>query len=209
MIDIVFGAQSAAFRHDIEEMHKLRHRVFKERLDWEVESENGQERDWYDDHNPVYLLYRTADNQIGGCLRLLPTEGPNMLRDTFDMLLDGSPAPAAPTIWESSRFSVDFEIAGDRTESGLNRATCELLCGILEYGLATGLTEIASVFDIFMEKILKRAGWAPKRIGKPQRLGKAIAVAGMFEVSEACLMSVRAAGGIEGPVLRGRVPLAA
>jgi acyl homoserine lactone synthase len=202
MIDLILGEHRKAFPRDIEEMHRLRHRVFKERLDWEVNSEDGQERDWYDNYNPAYMIYRNAENKIGGCLRLLPTTGPNMLANTFDTLLDGARAPASPYIWESSRFSVDFEIAGERSETGLNRATCELLCGILEFGLARGLTDVASVFDIFMEKILRRAGCPAKRIGQPQRLGKAIAVAGLFEISEQALVAARAAGGIEGPVLR-------
>lgn len=86
-------------------MHRLRGRVFKERLDWDVSVAGGLEIDQYDSFKPTYLL--ALEQQVVGCVRLLPTTGRNMLADTFPVLLDGHAAPNAASIWESSRFCVD------------------------------------------------------------------------------------------------------
>ena len=39
-------------------MHRLRGRVFKERLDWDVSVSDGLEIDQYDTFKPTYLLAR-------------------------------------------------------------------------------------------------------------------------------------------------------
>src|SRR3954466_2154793 len=83
-------------------MHRLRGRVFKERLDWDVSVSDGLEIDQYDTFNPTYLLV-VDHRHVVGCVRLLPTMGRNMLADTFPVLLDGNAAPKATGIWESSR----------------------------------------------------------------------------------------------------------
>jgi N-acyl-L-homoserine lactone synthetase len=48
-----------------------------------------------------------------------------------------------------------------------------------------------------------------RRIGKPRALGSTLAVAGYLEVSIESLARVRAAGGLQGPVLWAPVALAA
>ena len=87
----------------LDQMLKLRALVFKERLDWEVEVNDGQERDIFDDQDPLYLLSVDECNNLLGSLRLLPTTGPNMLRDVFSELTPNGRI-ASPLIWESSRF---------------------------------------------------------------------------------------------------------
>lgn len=202
MIELIYGAHRSAFATDFEAIHRLRHRVFFERMGWEVHSADGWEMDRYDDMNPAHLIYRASNGKVGGCLRLLPTTGPNMLANTFPVLLDGAQPPAADDVWETSRFAVDMEIATERTPTGLNRATCELLAGVIEFGLAYGLKQTIAVFDLTMERVVKRAGCPTTRIGSAKRLGKCIAAAGFFDLSERALMSVRQTAGISAPVLR-------
>jgi Bacterial regulatory helix-turn-helix protein, lysR family/Autoinducer synthase len=60
-----------------------------------------------------------------------------------------------------------------------------------------------------MERILRRAGWSLRRIGKPRALGSTLAVAGYLEVSIESLARIRATGGIQGPVLWAPVVIAA
>jgi len=58
-------------------------------------------REYFDDLNPLYLLSVDEGGELLGCLRLLPTTGPNMLRDVFNVLIpDGK--IESPLIWESS-----------------------------------------------------------------------------------------------------------
>jgi acyl homoserine lactone synthase len=132
-----------------------------------------------------------------------------MLRDTFPILLDGAPSPASSTIWESSRFALDLRTDSPKAIHGLAAATYELFAGMIEFGLSRQLTEIVTVTDARMERILRRAGWPLRRIGEPRALGNTLAVAGYLEVSIESLARVVAAGGLQGPVLWAPVTLAA
>src|SRR5687768_18329785 len=64
-------------------MYRLRHEVFHDRLGWEVTTDNGMEHDEFDHADPVYVLAKGDEGEVLGCWRLLPTTGPNMLKDTF------------------------------------------------------------------------------------------------------------------------------
>ena len=208
MMHLITPSYLGAFSNEIAEMHRLRYRVFRERLDWEVQVSGDMEIDEFDAFHPAYLIQRASDNRVQGCVRLLPSTGPTMLRDTFPVLLDGAPAPVSPAIWESSRFALDLPPDTPKTH-GLATATYELFAGMIEFGLSRQLTEIVTVTDARMERILRRAEWSLRRIGKPRALGSTLAVAGYLEVSIESLVRVRAAGGLQGPVLWAPVALAA
>ncbi|MBP1299931.1 acyl-homoserine-lactone synthase [Bradyrhizobium elkanii] len=190
----------AALLHDSElamGMHRLRGRVFKERLDWDVSVRDGLEIDQYDTLKPTYLL-ALEKSDVVGCVRLLPTTGRNMLADTFPVLLDGNPAPRAARIWESSRFCVDTKSAAATAENGLRKATFLLFAAMIEWGQQHDLQAIATVTDLRMERILRRAGWHLDRLGTPRQIGTTNAVAGLLPISEEALGAIRAAGQISG-----------
>lgn len=190
----------AALLHDPEltmGMHRLRGRVFKERLDWDVSVSNGLEIDQYDSFKPTYLLV-LEQTDVVGCVRLLPTIGRNMLADTFPDLLDGNPAPKATTIWESSRFCVDTRTVAATAENGLSNATFLLFAAMLEWGQQRDLQAIATVTDLRMERILRRAGWYLDRLGMPRQIGSTKAVAGLLPITDEALAAIRAAGQISG-----------
>ena len=90
-------------RQTMRRMFRFRHRVFHERLGWEVESRNGLEMDRFDALDPVYMVSENIRKEIDGSWRLLPTTGPYMLKDTFPQLLRGEAAPRDPAVWEISR----------------------------------------------------------------------------------------------------------
>ncbi|QQO23740.1 conjugal transfer protein TraI [Bradyrhizobium diazoefficiens] len=189
------------FVNDLAEMHRLRYRVFKQRLDWDVQVSGNMEIDEFDVLRPVHLLHRSTDGRLQGCVRLLPSIGPTMLRDTFPVLLDGQPAPRSESVWESSRFALDLPPEAPKATSGIASATYELFAAMIEFGLSMRLTEIVTVTDARMERILRRAGWPLRRIGKARPLGNTTAVAGCLEVSPDVLDRIRQAGHISGPVL--------
>jgi N-acyl-L-homoserine lactone synthetase len=208
MMQLITADYCSNFIDSITEMHRLRYRVFKERLDWDVRFSGDMEIDEFDALRPAYLIQRGNDNSVQGCVRLLPSTGPTMLRDTFPVLLNGATAPASPTIWESSRFALDLHRDSHATR-GLAIATYELFAGMIEFGLSRQLTEIVTVTDARMERILRRAGWSLRRISEPCPLGRTLAVAGCLEVSNESLARIRATGGLEGPVLWAPVAVAA
>jgi acyl homoserine lactone synthase len=118
----------------LDAMFRHRKRVFVDQLGWAPAS-GDQERDRFDDLNPMYVIETDSAGDYRGSVRLLPTTGPNMLRDVFHELTpDG--APADPTIWEMSRLC-----------TGRQGALRELIAGLDEFGSAAGLRSYVGVFD--------------------------------------------------------------
>lgn len=188
-------------------MHRLRRKVFKDRLDWDVSVTGDLEIDNFDALGPAYLIIVTGGQDVVGCVRLLPTTGPNMLANTFPALLDGKPAPCSAAIIESSRFCVDTESSAHLAENGLRRATFMLFTAMIEWAQFVGAEKIATVTDTRMERVLRRAGWPLQRLGSPQKIGGTMALAGLLDTSSAARDTVMRAGDMEGPVLAVGAPL--
>ena len=181
-------------------MYRLRHQVFHLRLGWKVAVVNGMELDEYDTQKPFYLLYVRNDGEVGGCVRLLPTTGPYMLKNTFPSLAGQNAIPSSPQIWEASRFAVSTPAV--RNADGWCRASHEMFAAMVEFGLARGITDFMAVVDLRMERILRRAGWPLDRMADPQQVDVTMAVAGRLEVSHRTLASIRKAGRLDGPAIR-------
>jgi len=176
------------------QMHRIRKAVFKDRLGWDVTVSGEFEVDEYDALGPSYLLSIDRYGIINGCVRLLPTTGPNMLRDIFASFVIKAAVPCGERVWEASRFAV----RGNTTaaEAGLSQTTYELLIGVLKFGLSNGITTIACVVDVRMERILRRAGWQLERLGPARRIGNTVAMAGQLDVSEQVLRQLEARVGL-------------
>ncbi len=63
-------------------MHRLRYRVFRDRLNWDVSVSGDMEIDAYDALKPTYIIAVDDSGSVIGCARLLPTTGPMMLGHT-------------------------------------------------------------------------------------------------------------------------------
>ncbi|MDN5005506.1 acyl-homoserine-lactone synthase [Bradyrhizobium sp. GCM10027634] len=201
MIQLITERCYGSFAETLIAMHQLRYRVFKGRLDWDVHTSGDMEVDGFDALHPAYLVQLATDGRIQGCVRLLPTVGPTMLSDTFPGLLAGQSAPSKCSIWESSRFALDIATDAPKGEHAIARATYELFAGMIEFGLSRRLSDIVTVTDARMERILRRAGWPLRRLGNTCSLGNTLAVAGYLEISTEVLTRIRDAGGLAGPVL--------
>jgi acyl homoserine lactone synthase len=209
MIQLITEPWYGDFSNTLIAMHQLRYRVFRVRMDWDVQTSGDMEIDDFDALHPAYLTQLSDDGQMQGSVRLLPTVGPTMLRETFPVLLEGQTAPSSPLIWESSRFAIDLAPDAPNGEHGIARATYELFAGMIEFGLSRSLTDIVTVTDARMERILRRAGWPLRAIGRPRPFGKTMALAGYLEVSTDALERIRSAGRISDPVLWAPVMRAA
>ncbi|AQQ05383.1 conjugal transfer protein TraI [Roseibium algicola] len=201
MIQLISKPWYREFSGEIQEMHLLRHRVFNERLNWDVPAKGGFEIDTYDADCPDYLIMKGATGRIEGCVRFLPTTGPTMLRDTFSNLLDGRSAPEHDSILESSRFALDLPAAAPKGHGGIAVGTYELFAGMVEFALSRGSDRIVTVTDTRMERILRIAGWPLERLGSPKPIGNTMALAGFVDVSKEILDSLRERGGGYQPVL--------
>lgn len=181
MIRIVTKDDTECHVSNLCEMHRLRKTVFNDRLGWDVSVSGEFEIDEYDALGPRYLLSIDRYGALNGCVRLLPTIGPNMLRDIFPSLVTKAAVPRGERVWEASRFAVNRNATA--AEAGLSQTTYDLLIGVLKFGLSNGISTIACVVDVRMERILRRAGWQLDRLGPPRRIGNTIAMAGQLDVS--------------------------
>jgi acyl homoserine lactone synthase len=156
------------------DMHKLRAKVFKERMGWDVPIMSGMEIDGYDAIDPFYMMIYESGGILRGCWRILPTEGPYMLKDSFPELLHGQPAPSDPKIWELSRFAIETE---GRHNFGFSEVALESIGEIIDYGHRMGIEHYVTVTTTAIERLLRRAGVVTSRFGPSIRIGVENAVA--------------------------------
>ncbi len=166
---------------DLWEMHRLRAKVFKDKMGWEVPIMSGMEIDGYDALDPYYMMIRNASNGLCGCWRALPTEGPYMLKDTFPELLYGHSAPENKKTWELSRFAVD---ADGPQGFGFSGMSLDALREIVTFGDKMGIEHYVTVTTTSVERLIRRAGVPIKRYGPPLRIGVENAVALDFDIGE-------------------------
>jgi len=182
-------------------MYELRYDTFHTRLGWQVHTEDHQEFDEFDQAEKVhYILGKAPDGSVDACWRLLPTQGPYMLRDVFPELLDGLPAPCAPDCWELSRFALATdrlaaaENAGN-PQLGFGRLSMSLMTEAGRFALAQGISRYVTVTTAAIERMLKHSGLSIHRIARPQRVGQVLTVVCMIEVDDQTLRAIGLAGG--------------
>ncbi|APO68857.1 autoinducer synthesis protein [Rhizobium gallicum] len=193
------------FAELIDSMHRLRTRVFRDRLNWDVKVRNGLEADEYDQLDPTYILAVSSAGQVAGCARLLPAMGPTMLANAFPQLLSSRRLEAHASMVESSRFCVDTSLAQNHTGGFLHRTTLMMFAGIIEWSIASGFHEIVTATDLRFERILKRAGWPMQRLGAPCPIGNTIAVAGTLPANTESFDRLRPVGYRSATNMRGHV----
>ncbi|MEC5160174.1 acyl homoserine lactone synthase [Janthinobacterium sp. CG_23.3] len=165
---------------DERNMYRLRHSMFRERLGWDVHTQDGMEFDEYDQLNPMYMMAKEGGT-LHGCWRMLPTTGPNMLRDVFSMLLDGE-APCGEDIWELSRFAV---LKQDSTAFGLSTLPIQMMLHVVRLARKYGVNHLVTVTTPAMERMLKHANITPRRLGPVVQMGVARAVALWIDANHA------------------------
>ena len=174
------------------EIFRIRHDVFKVRLDWQVKVQNGMERDHFDDLSPIYLYAQDKKSGAKGCFRLLPTTGPYMLRDVFPELLYGAPAPCAEDIWEISRFGIipGHTVGPESTMASVHRLTKRMLMELMILCFEKGISSVVAVTDVRFERILSRAGFPTVRYGEPLSIGGVPSVAGQGDMTQSSIIQL-------------------
>lgn len=152
-----------------EKVANYRHKVFIERLGWQLQTLDGIEQDQFDRVDTVYVVSRDAQGDVSGCARLLPTTQPYLLGDVFPQLLNGMPIPNSPDVWELSRFAaMDFN-AKTPHETGQfsSPITLALLHEAIAFAAKNGAKRIITVSPVGIERLLKRANVHAHRAGPP------------------------------------------
>jgi len=191
MIVVVEPYNAHEYSDLMDEMFRLRARVFRDRLGWDVQVADGRERDRYDNEGPVYLIYADDESlRVKGSLRLLPTTGPTVLADIFSDTLPDAVHLSAPTIWECTRFCLEDDILSRSHREEALIASTALIAALGEVAISAGIEAIVGNFDSTMLRLYRRIGCEVEVLGSTQRYGRPVYL-GLFPVSEPILRKVR------------------
>ena len=146
----------AWFKH-----HQLRHKVFINRMNWDVPSAEGCEYDQYDTPASRYLLWVDHDQEVRGAVRLMPTTVPYMARDMWPEMFVGEP-PNSDDIWEITRFCCDQDLEPDKRA----RVVTGIVEAIQIFGLKRKISNYVAVMPLSMFRMsIKPTGCAYELIG--------------------------------------------
>jgi len=199
VIYVVDSRNRENYARQIEEMYRIRHRIYVEGRGWSgLRKPDGREVDEFDTADAVYLLGLDAGGAVTAGSRLVPTKKPHLMRDVFPHLVTNCQVPQNDRIYEWTRYFLTSEPAG---RAARRRASGELLCAMFEYGLAAGLTHFSLVCDTFFLPMFREARWKITELGAPAAYAEGICIAVTFEVSEAVLDSTREVRGVCAPSL--------
>ena len=191
MIVLVEKHNAHRYAHLIDEMFRLRARIFRDRLKWDVQVADGKERDKYDDGTPVYIIYADDEGrEVKGSLRLLPTTGPTLLADLFSDTVPDAVHLSAPTIWECTRFCLSDKILDERRQDGICLASTILIVALGEVAISAGIESIIANFDSSMLRIYRRIGCKVEVLGSTSRFGRPIYL-GLFPISAPILCGIK------------------
>lgn len=201
MLIMIDGNNRTQHVQIMDEMYMSRANVFGARRGWDVAVTNDREIDIYDDLDPLYLVSVNSLSGLStGSMRLLPTTSRNMTKEIFSKFFDDDIDIASPLIWECTRFCLHNKNGNSNLSlHQVSRTTSELLIGLCEIGLQSGINQIIAVVDEPMRKILRRARWQPEIIASTTRTGELIH-AGLWDVSPEAAMTMREASGIDSDV---------
>lgn len=175
MIRFMYGNELDAAPELRRSMHMDRSFQFSQRLKWDVSvNDEGEERDQYDQLNPLYIVVEDSNGSHAGSMRLLPTVGPTMVNDHFLHLTDGV-AIQSPMIWECTRLCL-----GPSSTRGTASA---LLAAGAKVMLEFNVLHYVGVFDTRMIRIYARLGASPTIVGCSGNQSDQIAV-GLWEFDD-------------------------
>ncbi|MFN3889423.1 MAG: acyl-homoserine-lactone synthase [Beijerinckiaceae bacterium] len=182
----------------LQDVFRLRKKVFADQLKWEVPVKGDLEFDLYDDLDCVYLATQCpTTGRVSGALRLMPTTGPHLMRDVFAHWFDDPIVLESSTIWEVTRFCIDPDFQkGPYSPRGLNLVSSQLLVGLAEISLRAGLTQVTGLCHRAMINVLKRTRWAPEIIAVSKVPQTGPVYLGLWDVNADVVTTLKTASGL-------------
>jgi acyl homoserine lactone synthase len=190
MIVVVEPHNAEKHGHLLEQMFRMRARIFHDHLGWDVVVKDGMERDKYDEQSPVYIIYTDEDgHRVKGSLRLLPTTGPTLVADFFSDTLPDAASLMAPTIWECTRFCLDDDVWQKNKEEILFASTV-LLVALGDLALRAGIESVIGNFDTAALHLWRRIGCEVEILGSTSRYGRPVYL-GLHPISETVISRIK------------------
>jgi acyl-homoserine lactone synthase len=188
MIYIVSGQDAARYPALMEEVYRLRHRVFVEELGWsDLASADRLEQDQFDGPDAVHHIC-VRDGKVAGYQRVLPTVKPHLLTDVFPELCEG-PAPRGLDTYELSRYCVAPGYREGRR--GVSSVGSELMAGGLEWALASGVNKIVVEGETIWVLRWLQLKFLVRPLGFETKIGNQRIVATLIEFNRSTLQAIR------------------
>jgi len=168
VIHIVTAENAYHYREEMEQVYRLRHKVFVEEMGWtELAKPDGREIDQFDTKHAVHMLY-IEKGKVLGYQRMLPSTRPHLLSDVSPELCEVDP-PVGSHIWECSRHCV---APGHREKGRFASPIANvLLSGIVEWGMDNGVSTAIIEIDPLLLLRLVQLHFRMLPLGLPRRIG--------------------------------------
>jgi N-acyl-L-homoserine lactone synthetase len=168
-MEIISGNSMSLHPQLMDRAARYRHKVFVEKLGWQLNCNDLLENDQFDRPDTVYVIAKNENEDIIGIARLLPTTRPYLLGDVFPHLMHGLRPPASQDVWELSRFAaVDFNAQPASAQSQHSSPlTIELLHASIGCAFRFGAKRLITVSPIGIERLLRKLGIQARRAGPP------------------------------------------
>ena len=194
MLHVITRENRHLYTQRLEEMFRLRYRIFVEEQKWDLPCSYPYEMDEFDTEDAIYFIYIDETDEIQGSMRLLPTTGPHLMTDVFPEMCSGIP-PSSVNIFESSRGSVRKE----HRKAGYIWSM--ILAGSFEYCLISGISQLSFVIDMKLFSAWLAKGDDIDPLGPPCEINGNTCVAALRSVTTDALSIVRQTAQIRGPAL--------
>jgi acyl-homoserine lactone synthase len=144
MIHIVTPENEHLYRDEMDQVYRLRHKVFVEEMGWKALAKpDGREIDQFDTKHAVNMLY-IEGKEVLGYQRLLPSTRPHLLSEILSELCEVE-RPVGAHIWEISRHCVaPGHRAGGRYANPVANA---LATALVEWGSECGISQYIIEID--------------------------------------------------------------
>lgn len=208
MIHVVGSHNAKDYKNHLSTLWQQRYSIFVEKMGWNLNCQEGIERDQFDHEETVYLLNIDNQNRLKGAMRLLPTDQKHLMTETFSHLCNDG-VPRGEGIWEVSRL---YSLTARHMLLERDRTVSELVCGLYEYALISGIKQFTCVASMVLFPTILKAGWNVTPLGLPDVVDGEVVLAFLVDLTEQHYPAVKFARGVTQSVLympsvRAEVPL--
>jgi len=206
MIDCLNITNAHIFGDAMASQHRLRHRAFIDRQDYQVPSWQGMEYDQFDTPAAHYMVWRDQFGEVRAVARVSPTSKPYMLENVWPEKVTAMALPHSSAVWEGTRFSVDRDLSPRLRQ----RIVCEIVVGFTEFAQLNGIDAFIGVMPMgIYRSVFERNGWPVDYIGSPWTQDGIRICAAQLHVNDQITEAVRAKTNIRNSVLNSTLPVSA
>lgn len=140
MIDVITSQNAVLYQNALEDMFRLRHRIFVEKMGWEaLRKPDGIEKDQFDTRDAVYLVLQDDDGHVIGSHRLLPTLKPHLFSELFPEMCNVHGLKRGANIYELNRTCVDEDRLDPKKQEWARQ---QIIAGLVEFSYRAGINTV-------------------------------------------------------------------